>query len=75
MQLLRQMLSVNKVSFEKTLDILREHHFMYLDSLCPCDQRKQVKLVIRCCFDPTRWEQLFYLHPEQSIDDDQIMEN
>jgi hypothetical protein len=31
-QLLRQMLSVHKVSFKKTMGILIEHHFMYLDS-------------------------------------------
>ena len=62
-QVLRQMLSFNKVSFEKTLGVLREHHFMYMDSLCPCDQRKKVKLVILCCFDPSRWEQLLYLDP------------
>jgi hypothetical protein len=62
-QLLRQMLSVHKVSFEKTVGILLEHHFMYLDSLYYLDVKKPVKLVIYCCFASTRWEQLQYLHP------------
>ena len=61
--LLRNMLSIHKVSYEKTMDLLREHHIMYLDSLCLCDQRKEVKLVIHCWFDPSRWEQLLYLDP------------
>ena len=63
MQLLKKMLSVHKVSFEKTMDLLREHHIMYFDSLCLCDQRKEVKLVIHCWLDPSRWEQLLYLDP------------
>ena len=62
-QLRRWILYFPRVSFEKTMGLLREHPIMHLDSLCPCDQRKKVKLVILCCFDPSRWEQLLYLDP------------
>jgi hypothetical protein len=48
------MLSVHKVSFEKTVGILLEHHFMYLDSLYYLDVKKPVKLLIYCCFASTR---------------------
>ena len=62
-QLLKRTLSVFRVGFEKTIDLLREHHFIYLDSLDFCDRDKLVKLVIHCCFDPPRWEQLRNLYP------------
>ena len=55
-QILRMILSVHKISFEKTLLITREHLLMNLDSFDPCDQSKLVKLVIHCCFEPSRWE-------------------
>ena len=59
-QLRRWILYFPRVSFEKTMGLLREHPIMYLDSLCPCDPKNLVELVIHCCFDPPRGEQLQY---------------
>ena len=50
-QLRRRLLSVHRVSFEKTMGLLREHPIMHLDSLCPCDPKNLVELVIHCCFE------------------------
>ena len=41
-QLRRQLLYVPRVSFEKTMGLLREHPIMHLDSLCPCDRKSLV---------------------------------
>ena len=62
-RVLKQVLSSHRISLEKAMSVLREHPIMYLDSLDLSGRSKQVKLVIRCCFDPPRWEQLHYLHP------------
>ena len=57
-QLRRRLLAARKVTLEKTVGLLREHPIMHLDSLCPCDTKNLVELVIHCCFDPPRGEQL-----------------
>ena len=62
-QLRRWILSVPRVSFDKTVGLLREHPIMHLDSLCPCDRKSLVELVIHCCFDPPRGEQMLNLDP------------
>ena len=57
-QLRRWLIVARRVSFEKAVGLLRENPIMHLDSLCPCDPKNLVDLVIHCCFDPPRGEQL-----------------
>jgi hypothetical protein len=57
-QLRRRLSAAPRVTLEKAVGLLREHPIMHLDSLCPCDPKNLVELVIHCCFDPPRGEQL-----------------
>ena len=62
-QFLRLLLSTHNISFEKSMDILRESPYIYLRTLDLCDIRKPVTVLIRCLYDPSRWEQILVLDP------------